>query len=268
MKTDPDKFYMMPLIWGPLVENKDGLRYHYGEMENVAIQYQTDLTAIQPLLPDCYKPAEKPTVTIWFGDNNHVDFMADRGYRIAAVQVAARFDGEKDHLEGDYILVMFENETIPIIGGREQSGVPKVFADIFGFEPQSDGHLRCEASLWGHRLVSLDLEPMKKQNSILRFAASKIINSRKWLTYKYIPSVIGPPDVEYPMIFPSDIKVDELWMGKSGQVSFGNPDKNVFPKNWNRLLDALKSLPVRSVTQTVRFRGSSILRADLCRRLR
>jgi acetoacetate decarboxylase len=268
MKTDPSKFYMMPLICGPMAENEEGLRYHYGEMENIAIQYQTDSNAIEPLLPDCYRPADKPTVTVWFSHNNHVDFMAGRGYRIAAVQVAVRFDGEKDHLEGDYVLVMFENDTIPIIGGREQSGVPKIYADISGFEMQQDGHVRCEASLWGQHLVSMDLDPLKKQNALIRFAASRIINSRPWLTYKYIPSVIGPPDVEYPMIFPSDIKIEELWMGKSGQISFGDPSKSDFPKWWIRLLEVLNTLPVRSVNQTVRFRGSSVLRADLCRRLR
>jgi acetoacetate decarboxylase len=100
----------------------------------------------------------------------------DSRSRIAAVQVAARFDGEKDHIEGDYILVMFENDTIPIIGGREQLGVPKLYADISMIKTQSNGHLWCEASLWGELLVSMDLDPLKKQNAIVRFAASKKMN--------------------------------------------------------------------------------------------
>ena len=268
MKTDADKFYMMPLIWGPMADKEEDLRYHYGEIENIAIQYQTDLSAIEPLLPDCYKPTDKPTVTVWFGNNNHVDFMGDRGYRIAAVQVAVRFDGKKDHLEGDYVVVMFENNTIPIVGGREQSGVPKIYADIPEFTREPDGHLRCEALLWGQSLVRMELDPLKKQNPIVRMAASRIINSRPWLTYKYIPSFIGPPDVEYPMIFPSNIKIQELWMGKFGQLSFGDLRKcDHFPRYWIRLLEVLNTLPIRSVDQTVRFCGSSILRADLCRRL-
>lgn len=46
-----------------------------------AARAQTDSDAIQPLQPDRFRPAEKPTVTIWFGCNNRVDFIADRGYR-------------------------------------------------------------------------------------------------------------------------------------------------------------------------------------------
>ena len=253
-----------------MAENKENLRYHIGEAENVAFQYETDLNAIEPLLPDCYRPADKPVVTVAFGDYNKVDFLGNRGYKVASVTVAARFDGAHDHLEGDHVLVMFENSTICIIGGREQSGVPKIYADLAEFEIQPTGHLRCEASFWGQRLIQLDLEPMKKQNVLTRFAASKIINSRPWLTYKYVPTVIGPAEVEYPMIYPNDVKVEELWLGKSGELSFGDPSKlreNKFPKWWIRLAEVLNTLPVRSITRCVRFRGSSVLRADLCRRL-
>jgi acetoacetate decarboxylase len=271
VKTDSNKFYMVPLIWGPMVENEEGLRYHFGEIETIAIQYQTDPNAIGPLLPNSYRPADKPTVTVWFGEYNKVDFMGDRGYRVAAVQVAVRFDGTQDHLEGDYVVVMFENNTIPIIGGREQSGVPKIYADIAKVEMQASGLLHCEASLWGQQLITLDLGSLKKQNALVRFAASKMINSRPWLTYKYIPTVIGPHEVEYPMVFPSDIKIEELWRSRSGELSFGDPSKfreNNFPKWWVRLVEVLNTLPVRSINQCVRFSGSSVLRADLCHRLR
>jgi hypothetical protein len=39
-------------------------------------------------------------------------------------------DGKNDHLEGDYVLVIPENRTLPIITGREWLGMPKFFADI------------------------------------------------------------------------------------------------------------------------------------------
>jgi len=270
LKTDNDKLYMMPLIWGPVAVNEAELRYHYGQIENIAMQYQTEPSAIAPLLPDCYRPGDKPTVTVWFGDNKDVDFMGGRGYRIAAVQVAVKFDGLKDHLEGDHVLVMFENDTVPIIGGREQSGVPKIYADIPEFQIGADGNAKCEASVWGQTLINLKTGPMQKTNALVRLAASKMINSRHWLTYKYIPSVKGPPEVEYPMIFPSEIKVEELWRGKTAELAFGDIQKlsaNNFPTYWRKLIEVLNTLPVRSITELVHFKGSSVLRADLCRRL-
>jgi len=265
MKIDPNGYYRMPLIMGPLWKGKKP-RLVYTKTEAVALQYLTDSDALASLLPDCYKPGKEPQVTVLFGYNNGLDFMAGGGYRLAAVQVSARFDGEKDHVEGDYILVMFEDQTWPIIGGREDLGVPKLYADISPIKILPDGNLRCEASLWGHLLFVLELSSPKKQNSIVRIAANKIINARPWLAYKYIPSLDGPSDVEYPTITKNDIKIKDLWFAKSGRVFFGNADVNEIGQV-KFLMDALKTLPVKEVKQALHLCGSAILRYDLSRRL-
>ena len=87
-----------------------------------------------------------------------------------------------------------------------------------------EGHLRCEASLWGHLLFGIDLEPLKEQNKIVIQVASKRINERPWLCYKYIPSLDGPPDADYPTMSKNDVKIEQLWLGKSGKVFFGSPE--------------------------------------------
>ncbi len=126
MKIDPGKVYNMPLVAGAIFEIANPPRFVYEHVENLVLQYQTDPDAIQKLLPECYQVGKEPTVTLGFSHNDGVDFLAGRGYRIATVMVSARFDGEKDHEDGNYIMVMFEDDTLPIIGGREQLGVPKI----------------------------------------------------------------------------------------------------------------------------------------------
>jgi len=269
LKIDPSKIYLMPLIGGPIAEKREDLRPHLGEAEFLSLEYQTDSDALQPLIPDCFQLAKKPTVTVWFAYYNRVDFMANRGYNEVAVQAAARFDGEKDHVEGEYVLVMFLNDTIPIIRGREQVGWPKMYADIPTAEAQPNGHILCKASLWDQLLIGMDLAPPKKQNAIVRFAASKIANSGHFLYLKYIPSLDGPPDANYPNILPmSGTRIDELWRGNSGEIFFGDPSKADLPKQIVKLLEVLNTLPVRQVTQTLRYRGSVFIRDDLCHRLR
>lgn len=266
MKVDPSKYYRMPLIVGPLFDRNNPPRIAYPEIEVLALQYQTDFDAIQTLLPDCYRPGKEPNVTVIFSYNNGLEFMAGGGYRIATVQVTARFDGEHDHVEGDYILVMFEDQTWPIIGGREDLGVPKLYSDISPVKILPNGHLRCEASLWGHLLFGLDLAPLKNQNAIVRLAASKRVNERPWLAYKYIPSLDGPPDANYPTISKNDTKIEKLWLGQSGEVYFG--DAGMADVGYSKpVIDALKTLPVRKLTQTLRLRGSAVLRYDISRRL-
>lgn len=267
MKIDPSKIYLMPLIMGPIYDRKEIVRSVYGEVQYLSIQYQTDPDAIQALLPDCYKPAEKPIVTTMFGYYDGVDFMAGGGYSIATVLVGARFDGERDHVEGDYVLVMCEDDTIPIITGRELSGIPKVHAYISPVKTLPDGHLRCHTSLWGHLLFGMDLEPLDRQNPVVRSVAAKRINERPLLGYKYISSLDDPPDASYPTVLRSDTKLEELWLGKSGQIFFGDAAEADISIG-KRIIDALKKLPVRNVTQTIRFRGSQVLRNDLSHRLR
>lgn len=268
MKIDPSKIYLMPLIMGPIYDRENLVaRAVYGEIEYLSLQYQTDPDAIPALLPDCYKPAERPIVTAMFGYYVGVDFMAGGGYSIAAFMVGARFDGERDHVEGDYVLVMCEDDTIPIITGRELQGIPKVYADISPIRTLHDGRLRCDTSLWGHLLFGMDLEPLDRQNPVVRSVAAKRINERPLLGFKYISSLDGPPDASYPTVLRSETKIEELWLGRSGQILLGDATEADISVG-KRVIDALKKLPVRNVTQTSRLRGSMVLRNDLSHRLR
>lgn len=267
MKIDPQKYYRMPWIMGPQFDRDNAPKIPYPEIEVFAMQYKTSPDAIRALLPDCYQPARESIVTVMFGDYHGLEFMAGGGYKIATVQVAARFDGQQDHVEGDYILVMFENKTLPIIGGREDLGVPKLYADISAKKILPNGHLRAEASLWGHMLFGIDVAPLRRQNAVVRLVAGKRINARPWLAYKYIPSLDGPPDADYPTITRNDTKIEQLMRGSSGMMYFGDANE-MDVGSMKHLIDALKTLTILKVIQVVLFRGSAILRYDMSRRLR
>jgi acetoacetate decarboxylase len=266
IQTDPDHYYRMPLIMGPLTYGQND-RIPYTSVEVLALQYLTDAEAIPALLPACYRPADEPLVTLYFGHYDGLDFMAGGGYRVATAQVAARYDGEQDHVEGDYVLVMFEDQTWPIIGGREDLGIPKLYADISPVKVMLNGHLRCEASLWGHTLFGLDLAPPRRQNVLVRWIAGKRLNARPWLGYKYIPSLDGPPDADYPTTTRNDVAVERLWLARSGTITYGTAGREDVG-HARPIVDALRALPVRRVVQALRFQGSAVLRYDLSRRLR
>ena len=267
MKIDPTKIYQMPQIMGPVYDKDNLPRIPYPAIENIAIQFQSDRETASNLVPDCYQIDQNPIVTVVFGYFRGLDFLAGGGYNIAAVQVSARFDGEQDHVEGDYILIMFENKTMPILGGREYLGVPKLYADIPPFKIMPNGNLRCEASLYGHLLFGIDLPPLKKQNRVVRSVASKRINSRPWLAYKYFPALDGPPDADYPTITRNDIKIDNLWMGRIASLYFGiATDKDI--SQVFHLIEALKQLKMNKLEQVLRFQGSAVLRFDQSHRLK
>lgn len=266
MKPDTTKHYRMPLIMGTMFDLSDRPKWKYPQVEVLAFQYLTDRAALEALIPDCFNPAKDPVVTVLFSQNNGLEFMAGGGYRLAAFQVAVQFDGDQDHLEGDLISVMLENQTWPILGGREDLGIPKLFADISPIRRMPDGSLKGEAALWGHSLFSLEIPPMKAQLAPVRAVANRRINSRPWLGYKYIPSLDGPPDAEYPTISHNDTKIEKLWLGKSGKLHSGSAGVEDIGHARN-LLNALSTLAMIEPKQSLHFLGSSVLRYDLSRRL-
>jgi acetoacetate decarboxylase len=267
MSYEPSKHYRMPLLLGPMFDYGDVPVWSYPEIDVVAYQYLTQQEALESVLPDCYKPANDPMVTVFFSEYNGLNFMAGGGYRTATFQVSARFDGEEDHVEGDLILVMFEDKTWPILGGREDLGVPKLFADISPMKNYSDGRVRVEASLWGHLLFALEVNQLRSQTGIVRTIATRRINARPWLGYKYIPSLEGPPDADYPTYTKNDTKIERLWFGKTANLRFGGAGAEDIV-NVKNLLDSLATLTVIEPIQILRFRGSSQLRYDQSRRLR
>lgn len=267
MELDPAKYYRMPLIMGPLLDREKDLKLPYPQVEICAFQYLTNPEAARALLPACYAVAREPVVTVMFSQNNGLAFMAGGGYRTATFTVAASFNGESDHVEGDYILVMFEDQTWPILGGREDLGVPKLFADISPIRMLPDGRIRCHASLWGHLLFSLELSELKSQTLPARAIAARQINARPWLAYKYIPSLDGPADADYPTISQNDTRIEKLWLGKSGKLRLGSPDFEDVGAI-KTMLEALSTLEVLKPLQAAHFQGSSVLRYDLSRRLR
>ncbi len=240
--------------------------HHYRRREVIAVQYTSTPEAIAAVLPGCFRPADPPVVTVAFAYNDGVDFMAGRGYRLATVLVGARFDGEHDHVQSNYVLVMFEDDTLAIITGREITGIPKLYADFSPIRRLPDGRLRCEVSFWGHFLFGMEVDRLKEQDSSVTAAASRQPQP-PYLGYKLIPSLEGPPDVAYPIVYPIDVTVRELWLGDAGRVYFGDAGEEDI-SYVSRIVEALKRLPLQQFIGGSHSVGSSILRTDLARRLR
>ena len=267
MDIDRSKIQLMPLIRGPLWDVGKAANLVFQSVESLMLVYETEPDAIPPLLPEPFKPGKKPLVTVLFTDNIGVDFMAGGGYRFAAISVAAQFDGEDGQIEGNYVLVMPEDKTLPIITGRELGGMPKFFTDLSPIRRMDDGHFRCEASLWGHLLFGIDISPMKRQNAIVRQAAGARSTKSPAFGYKYIPALDGPPDADYPTIMWTDNKVEYLELGSTGELYFGDvSEKDI--GDYKPIIDALKSLSVKKVTQTAYSQGSMVQRNDKNGRLR
>lgn len=264
MRLEEGVVYSMPLIMGPLFKEAQRPGRVYGEVESLSATFRTEREALRPLVPSCFLIPEEPTATVSFSVNNHVDFMAGGGYRIGYVGVSARFEGEED-VDGLHILVMWENDTLPIFTGREMIGIPKLHADITQIRQVDEG-LRASASVWGHEVLGLDVAGLKEQNMVVRRTAQKRINSIPWLGYKHIPAIDGPADVSYPMVVWNEIELDELWFGDTATPllpTVGHADLDRLAV----ITETLARIPLGELEFAAHAKGSAVLRIDRSHRL-
>ena len=61
---------------------------------------------------------------------NGVQWMGGSQYSLIAVSVQVQYTAGSEPIDGVYHLVLWENKAEPILGGRQEAGMPKVLADI------------------------------------------------------------------------------------------------------------------------------------------
>ena len=115
--TDPTIFVQQPVM-------------HYGNNIRHCISYLTDHDALLRILPPGFTPTEEPTIQVNYTTCLEIPYMAGRGYNLVGVDALVRFDGEVDHLEGWFGLVLWMDKFMPMVGGREIMGAAKVYAEV------------------------------------------------------------------------------------------------------------------------------------------
>ncbi len=260
--ADGHQARFMPVLMGP--PSSRGVA-SYGRVDVVAAQWRVHSGLLAGLLPDGFMPVldgPEPLglLTVAFADNQGVEFMAGRGYRVASVLVRAAF-GSQDGPSGDFVVAMFEDDCLPIVLGRELLGLPKLFADI-SIEDRPDASMMCGASLWGHTLFSLETGPLQPRENL----PEQLPPPQPLLGMRSFPDPTSGALLGEPLLTPVEATPQEIALGTEATVSWG------FAGNGEiacvaGLLDALRTLAVDEPVVVVRSVMSRVLRTDLIERL-
>jgi acetoacetate decarboxylase len=208
---EPNKRYFMPPHFGPAPQWPVA---HYGNVTQFTILYSTNKDALAVLLPEPFEPADDPVVTVYCQMCRQVDFMSGRGYNIVDVNLAAVFNGKKDHFAGSYAAVLWENDFFPIVTGREQVGAPKLYADIP--DPQQEGNnWSFHCSLYGTRLVEGEIKNTSPADDTVRQQIDQMAKENTWMGWKYIPKADHTgPELSFPTVIPTRPTVQQAWLGE------------------------------------------------------
>jgi acetoacetate decarboxylase len=254
-KFDPESIYMMPAHFGPSLGKGSLL---YGDVTTIAISYLTDRNLLAKYLPEPFEVGPEPLVSVSYAMNREIEWLAGGCYNIIGVDASVVFNGKVDHLAGSYSLVMWENLTDPILGGRETYGIPKVYAEISDHTIYNGVWNSC-ASYRGHKIVDLRIKDLQPIPSDQVKEIEKMSREGNWMGWKYIPKTGEPgAEISHATLFPTEATFKEAWLG-AGEVKWHRLTWEQNPTQFH-IANALEELPILEYRSAVVLKGSNNLR--------
>ena len=260
---DTNRTYRMPAHFGGADPAAPDFAVYNRDTTSLTYICTTDGDELARYVPDCFELL-RPEVVFGFGQLREIDWLAGGRYNVVTADVPVRFVGKRDRLEGNFNLVTWENLATPIIGGREESGVPKVHAEIQDLHAGAAGYLGApdyftNASYDGNTFVRMEMRdamPVEGEALAALKARMAAINLFGW---RYLPNVSGPgAALSQPILYPQGAEVTSAWTG-SGSVEWIKlaPWQNPMQ---HHIISALADLPVLGMAPVLLTRGSAVLK--------
>lgn len=260
--------YRMPVGFGPALgprQSPDGTSFNgrWSKNTTFSMTYRTDPERVSAVMPPGFEASPEGLVTVNCLFNEEFAWLAGRGYNWIEVVFPATYRGQEDTVEGDFVAVMWESEPDPVLPGREELGLPKLFSTIPPWH--ADGGSTAVSASWdtfeffAATWHGLDFGPWPAELE----ATAPItkgglgVGNRPRLYYKYFPrtGAWGTADVAYATMSPPanyDIRLLQNWSG-TGDIAF-------MPATWEQLptmahiVNPLAEMPVHEIVSASAYR--------------
>lgn len=255
-KLRSDSTYLMPAHFGG--GRFDPERVVHQRATTLALTYKTDRKLLEQYIPEEFELLS-PKVQVAFSKFTEIDWMHGGMYNLINIASPVRFTGKKDELEGSYTLVVWENKTALILGGREQTGIPKIYADIEDLHIQKP-HYATNASYEGNTFLNLDFKAEGEITGENLDTIKKEFSSVNTIGWRYIPKA-GAPGAELSqfILYPQGMKVESAISGTADlKWTTLGPMQN--PSQYY-IINSLAALPVEKILNPVLFEGEAFLHA-------
>ncbi|KAL1957498.1 hypothetical protein VTO42DRAFT_5961 [Malbranchea cinnamomea] len=237
--------WRMPLSFGPMPgprqdpAGKFKDRYHCTSV-TASIKIKTSRTLLQNMFPteafSFQSPGTVAYATISCTTLGELDWLGGGGYNHLGLYLHGVKYTQKDGtaVNGSYLAVLFEDLADPIITGRDELGMPKIYSTID--IDRRDRHLRITTSWRGTTFGEFEwvgLESPASLNGGLSTPKTSVTQDNGLLTYRYIPAVgdRGKADAQYTVFIPHGMASNEgelVRKAAKARVSF-------WPHNWKTL---------------------------------
>lgn len=240
-----------------------------------SVRFKTSSTYLQTLFPTpAFRFARPGTVVEASFQCHEVDglpWLGGGGYRFAGLWIHGvqytKADGTP--LFGSYLPILFENLADPIVSGRDELGMPKLFADID--VKTEDKSTQVVLSWRGAEFVRLNVDSLRPSSGDAAPAgpppspfAPPPPPDDGLFVYRYVPAVgkPGTADAEYPVFLPhkgstTERVVEKRLATSEASLTLQAGDRKSLPTLYH-IAAALAEIPVYSIVKATVEEGHGV----------
>ncbi|KAL2815825.1 hypothetical protein BDW59DRAFT_176011 [Aspergillus cavernicola] len=271
----PQMYWRQPIVFGPMPGPRQDFqgrsrlgRSSMSKFQTTSIRFKTSRTLLQNLLPnDSYSFGTPSTVAVAnFSQTllSGMNWLGGGGYRHLGLYIEGvqykKANGEI--VTGTYLPILFENLTDPIVSGREELGMPKLYSAIDANERDGSHFLQAswQGAVWGR----FRWEGLEDEDPEAHVGPS----DSGILVHRYIPKVgaefKGQAEAEYPVTVPhadeSKLLISKVTRVRKAQAASFEIDA----LNWEALptlhhiIERLAEIPVDEVLSAKVVEGEGV----------
>ncbi|KAK8163251.1 hypothetical protein BC567DRAFT_200667 [Phyllosticta citribraziliensis] len=261
---NPNLYWRMPIAFGPMPGPRQDFygrprKATHSTATTAAIKIKTSRTVLQNLFPSTQFRFRSPGTVAYCSFSqttlDKMDWLGGGGYRHFGLYVHGVQYVKKDGsvIDGTYMPLLFESLADPIVSGREELGMPKLYCAIDIHRRYNS--YRLQTSWQGATFGELALEDLHEvdvgaeKGTIGGEADDGII------VYRYIPQVhnrgqaaeehaVFVPHAEEGKVVPTTVK--RIWKADRASVKFDPKDWDALP-TLHHVIDRLAEIPVYEV---------------------
>lgn len=284
----PNMYWRSPTGFGPFPgprqdfygrNLKDGAQRTFS---TTSIKFKTSRTYLETLFPNAsfkfLSPATVCEASFSVTELDNMQWLGGKGYRHLGLYIHGvgyeRQDG-KGTIPGTHLAVLFESLTDPIVSGREELGMPKLFCDV-DIDRSKPNEAHITASWRGAKFFDMHLPELAAADASSE-AGTIGGNDSDYgiLVWRYIPAVgqPGKADAEYAVVVPH---AEEDVKSTVKSVLRSPPEKAGFKAaslDWTRLptlqhvAEGLANIPVYEIVAAKVVEGTGVPDVSAARRI-